>query len=60
MAETKKIMERSEIPEKDRWAIEDLYPSDEAWSQDLSLVSGPTASFSMGCPLPMAKFSAHT
>jgi hypothetical protein len=32
----------------------------KAWSQDLSLVSGPTASFSMGCPLPMDKFSAHT
>ncbi len=35
MAETKKILERSEIAEKDRWAIEDLYPSDEAWTEDL-------------------------
>ena len=32
----------------------------EAWSQDLSLGSGPVASFSMRCPLPMGKFSAHT
>ena len=35
MAETKKIPERSEIPASDRWAIEDLYPTDEAWKQDL-------------------------
>ena len=35
MAETKKILERKEIEEKDRWAIEDLYPNDEAWSKDL-------------------------
>ena len=35
MAETKKIMERSEIPEKDRWAVEDMYPTDEAWKEDL-------------------------
>ena len=35
MAESKKIPERSEVPEKDRWAIEDLYPTDDAWKQDL-------------------------
>ncbi len=30
-----KIRERHEIPEEDKWAIEDLYPSDEAWEADL-------------------------
>lgn len=35
MAEIKKIFERCEIAEKDRWAVEDLYPSDEAWKEDL-------------------------
>ena len=31
-----KIRKRSEIPVEDTWAIEDLYPSDEAWEQDLA------------------------
>ncbi len=31
-----KIRERHEIPEEDKWAIEDLYPSDEAWEADLA------------------------
>lgn len=43
MAETKKIPERSEIAEKDRWAIEDLYPSDEAWAKDLEKLKAETA-----------------
>ncbi len=30
-----KIRKRSEIPTEDTWAIEDLYPTDEAWEQDL-------------------------
>ncbi len=30
-----RIRERNEIPEEDKWAIEDLYPSDEAWEADL-------------------------
>ncbi len=30
-----KIRERHEIPEEDKWAIEDLYPNDEAWEADL-------------------------
>ncbi len=30
-----KIRERHEIPEEDKWAIEDLYPSDEAWEADI-------------------------
>ncbi|MBR6413299.1 MAG: oligoendopeptidase F [Oscillospiraceae bacterium] len=43
MAETKKILERKEIEEKDRWAIEDLYPNDEAWSKDLEKLKALTA-----------------
>ncbi len=35
MAEIKKILERSEIPEKDRWAVEDMYPTDDAWKEDV-------------------------
>ena len=42
MAEMKKIPERSEIPEKDRWAIEDLYPTDEAWKEDLEKLKAET------------------
>ncbi len=33
-----KIRERHEIPEEDKWATEDLYPSDEAWEADLPVV----------------------
>ena len=43
MAETKKILERSEIAEKDRWAIEDLYPSDEVWTEDLDKLKNLSA-----------------
>ena len=35
MEEIKKIPERSEIAPEDKWAIEDLYPSDEAWEAEL-------------------------
>ena len=35
MAEIKKILERSEIPEKDRWAVEDMYPTDDAWKENV-------------------------
>ena len=38
MAEIKKIPQRSEIPAEDKWAIEDLYPSDEAWEAELATV----------------------
>jgi len=34
-----KIPNRSEIPVEDTWAIEDLYPSDEAWEQEMDSVS---------------------
>ena len=36
MAEIKKTPSREEIPLKDRWATEDMYPSDEAWEQELA------------------------
>lgn len=36
--EENKIRQRSEIPEEDKWAIEDIYPSDEAWEEDLTKV----------------------
>ena len=35
MEEIQKIPERSEIAPEDKWAIEDLYPSDEAWEAEL-------------------------
>lgn len=35
MSEMKKIPQRSEIAQEDKWAIEDLYATDEAWSADL-------------------------
>ena len=39
MAETTKIRKRSEIPMEDTWALEDLYPSDEAWEQELATLA---------------------
>lgn len=36
MEETGKIRKRCEIPVEDTWAIEDLYPTDEAWEQELA------------------------
>ena len=35
MAETKKIPERSQIAEQDKWAIHDIYATDELWEADL-------------------------
>ena len=39
MAEIKKIRTREEIPMEDKWATEDLYPSDEAWEQELATIA---------------------
>ena len=36
MAEMKKIPERSEIAEQDKWAIHDIYASDDLWEADLA------------------------
>ena len=35
MSEIKKIRERSEIAEQDKWAIHDIYATDELWEEDL-------------------------
>ena len=35
MAETKRTPERSEIAEQDKWAIHDIYATDELWEADL-------------------------
>ena len=46
--EENKIRQRSEIPEEDKWAVEDIYPSDEAWEEDLSKLEaeeGPLVAF---------------
>ena len=34
--EEHKIRNRSEIPEEDKWALEDIYASDELWEQDVA------------------------
>ena len=36
MENEKKIRQRSEIAVEDTWATEDLYPTDEAWEQELA------------------------
>ena len=36
MEESTKIKKRSEIAVEDKWAIEDLYPSDDAWEGTLA------------------------
>lgn len=49
MADNKKILERSEIREQDKWAIFDIYASDELWQKDLEsmkALSEKLASFS--------------
>ncbi|MGN1307024.1 MAG: oligoendopeptidase F [Faecousia sp.] len=35
MADTKKIPERAEVREEDKWAIHDIYATDELWEADL-------------------------
>ena len=39
MEEIKKIPTRDEIALEDKWATEDMYPSDEAWEQELATVA---------------------
>ena len=39
MDEVKAIRSRDEIPVEDKWAIEDLYATEEAWEADLKNVS---------------------
>ena len=40
--EIKKYTDRTQIPVNETWAIEDLYPSDEAWSRELDTLPGDT------------------
>ena len=42
MAENERVLERCEIPQKDRWALEDLYATDEAWQEDLERLKALT------------------
>lgn len=35
MEEAKKIPERGELPEETKWALEDLYPTQESWLKEL-------------------------
>ena len=39
MENTNKIPERCEIPEAQKWAIEDLYATDEAWEEELNTIA---------------------
>ena len=39
MNDTNRIRTRDEIPQEDKWAIEDLYPNENAWEQALSTVA---------------------
>ena len=39
MEEIKKIRSREEIPAEDKWATEDLYPTDADWEQELASVA---------------------
>ena len=39
MDEVKRIPSREEIPEADKWAMEDLYATDAAWEEDLKTVA---------------------
>ncbi len=39
MEEIKKIPTRDEIPLEDKWATEDMFPSDEAWEQELATLA---------------------
>lgn len=43
MEQVKKIPNRSEIPAEDKWAIEDLFVSDEAWEQELTTLEQASA-----------------
>ena len=39
MSNISRIPKRSEIAKEDTWAVEDLFPSDEAWEQELASVT---------------------
>lgn len=37
---SERIPQRKDIPAEDKWAIEDIYPTDEAWEQDFAKAKG--------------------
>lgn len=37
---SERIPQRKDIPAEDKWAIEDIYPTDEAWEQDFARAKG--------------------
>ena len=39
MENNKRILNREEIPAEDKWAIEDLYATDELWEQELATLA---------------------
>jgi len=43
MDDTKRIRNREEIPQEDKWALEDLYATDAAWEEDLKSVEADQA-----------------
>ena len=43
MEEIRKIRSREEIPAEDKWAIEDLYATDDAWEEELKSVAADQA-----------------
>ena len=45
MAETKKILERFEVREEDKWAISDIYATDELWEADLEKAKKLTSEY---------------
>ncbi len=60
MAEVKRIPSREEIPAEDKWALEDLYATDEAWEEDLKTVEedqAALASFAGTLADPRALFA---
>ncbi|MDO4541508.1 MAG: oligoendopeptidase F [Bacillota bacterium] len=43
---SKKVLERSEIPEKDKWDLSKIYVDDEAWNRDLEDVQSLLSQYS--------------
>ena len=49
MSNTNTIRQRHEIPVEDTWAVEDLYPSDEAWEQELASLEADKQALAAYC-----------
>ena len=43
MENTNEIRQRDQIPAEDKWAIEDLYATDELWEQELATIADDQA-----------------